>query len=498
MVQRGLDFLRKGNDGRLGGRALVGLAFVKAGAKDGETRVREAIDAATRVSNGEQVGGENYTPGMATLFLSALDAEKYRPELEKLRDLFIARQKPNGGWGYQSSPAGDTSMTQYAALSLWELSEAGIETPVEVWEKLAGWLLRTQDPKGGWGYQGIDPGPDAKPVSQQANPGSELTMAAAGLGSLFICQDHLRLPGAAADVDQDLPTGFQRVAADAAGPGAPRTKAVSVERLHGAQSSGRNWIESHHKYDDVTYTHYYLYGLERYYSFREAGRERGQLAWYNEGVAYLQQSQQPDGSWKSHGDTGALCDTAFAILFLVRSTKKSLSKTGRFGSGLLAGGRGVPQQGGELEMRGGQVSVRALSGPAEEMLRILDDPTNPNYLGAASAIEQLTLPRDPTEKEKLQTKLRELAGGEEPEARLAAVTALGKVRELDNVPVLIYALSDPDTRVVVSARRGLEFISRKVRSFGPEDNASEAAIQAAIERWKAWFRALRPDAEFAE
>ena len=57
-------------------------------------------------------------------------------------------------------------------------------------------------------------------------------------------------------------------------------------------------------------------------------------------------------------------------------------------------------------------------------------------------------------------KIRQLVGNKSPEARLAAVKALGKTRDLDNVETLIYALTDPDPRVVRAANEGLLRIRR--------------------------------------
>jgi hypothetical protein len=57
------------------------------------------------------------------------------------------------------------------------------------------------------------------------------------------------------------------------------------------------------------------------------------------------------------------------------------------------------------------------------------------------------------------------------------------------------ALDDPDWQVVLAADEGLQFIGRKIApSLGekPDDQARTAAVQ----RWKQWYLAVRPDAEF--
>jgi HEAT repeat protein len=83
-------------------------------------------------------------------------------------------------------------------------------------------------------------------------------------------------------------------------------------------------------------------------------------------------------------------------------------------------------------------------------------------------------------------------------ARFAAVKTLARARELENVPALIYALSDPDKRVMLEAREGLRFISRRFYGFGLPDNPSKAQVQTAQDNWKAWYLSIRPDAELLE
>ena len=92
--------------------------------------------------------------------------------------------------------------------------------------------------------------------------------------------------------------------------------------------------------------------------------------------------------------------------------------------------------------------------------------------------------------------MRRLVRAESYEARMVAVKTLSKICNLDNVPILIYALSDPDPRVSREARNGLRFVSRKFEGFGLSDNPSKTDIVAAIEEWKAWYLEIRPDARF--
>ncbi len=79
---------------------------------------------------------------------------------------------------------------------------------------------------------------------------------------------------------------------------------------------------------------------------------------------------------------------------------------------------------------------------------------------------------------------------------MVGVEALARTRSLDNVPTLIYALSDPDPRVAVAARDGLRFTSRKFDGFGLSDNPDAGEAAAVTEKWKQWYLSLRPNAKF--
>jgi len=90
--------------------------------------------------------------------------------------------------------------------------------------------------------------------------------------------------------------------------------------------------------------------------------------------------------------------------------------------------------------------------------------------------------------------LEQLARGGEPRVRLLAVHALGRAGNLDYVATLIYALTDPDRRVVIEARDGLRFVSRRFDGFGPPDDFTDKQRFEAVDAWKDWYRTLRPTA----
>jgi hypothetical protein len=97
-----------------------------------------------------------------------------------------------------------------------------------------------------------------------------------------------------------------------------------------------------------------------------------------------------------------------------------------------------------------------------------------------------------------RARLRALVSSGAYEARLATVRLLGRVRDLDNAPLLIYALTDPDVRVVMEADRGLRFLSRKFEGVGLPAEPKPHSIKDAIAAWKEWYRSIRPSAEFLD
>lgn len=505
LISRAIEFLKsdRATDNRPGGKALIGLALLKNGAGEQDPKVVEAVNAIQGTLGNrnpkELFFSEMYSPGVAAIFLITLDPNRYATEIQCLLDYLQLQQKPHGGWGYPERETGDTSMTQYAVLCSWEASHAGFRVPIESIDRVAAWLLKTQDPSGGYGYQGVV-SDSFMPVTQ-ANVRNSLT--AAGLGSVYICTDMLGLVARAEDRDDGLPSALKEVESREQQRDRQKVKTGLDPRLfRGVQARGTRWMVANYAIDPRQWTHYYLFALERYHSFRELSetgpelrKPAESLKWYDDGVRFLTKTQGEDGSWA--GNVNAAIDTAFSVLFLTRSTKKSIEKARSFGDGTMLGGRGLPKETGRAEVRMGSVVAKPLLGPAEELLAVLEDKEDADYERALELLAELP----PQELETLMggqaAKLRRLAGGEAPQARVAALRALAKTRNLDNVPTLIYALGDANLDVVREARDALRRMSRKPSGFGlPERPTSEADRRAAIAQWKAWYLAVRPDAEF--
>jgi hypothetical protein len=218
------------------------------------------------------------------------------------------------------------------------------------------------------------------------------------------------------------------------------------------------------------------------------GLEEISPRWYNDGYEFLAKGQAADGSWS--GYCGQECDTAFSVLFLLRSTKMSIKA--KLGEGMLLSGRGLPSNLARAKLRDGQLVAEQVHKNVDELLSMVDDDKN------EATLDELA--RDPTQlvvghiDEKSARRLQQLVRGGTPEVRVLSTRAVGRTGNMDYVPTLLYALTDPDSRVVIEARNGLRFISRNFDGFGPPDEFTEQQRFEAIDHWKKWYKSIRPTA----
>ena len=495
MVDRAVKWLETQQDMRLGGKCLIGLACFKAGGGMNHPKVQEALRACQSQLPASADTEYTYSMGLALIFLLETDPKQNRSLAQRFVSEILKNQKPVGGWGYAGNQTGDTSQTQYPALGLWLANTNGIEVPPEAFEKACGWLIRTQDPTGAWGYQGEDSGNLQQRVNQ-----SEIrpALAAAGLGSLYICADVLAPTETkpATSEGPALPAALKPVE-EAKAKRRP-SNAIDVKFIRRAMDDGNQWFVKNYTLES-SYQHYYLYAFERYHSFRELWEKKADPnpKWYNDVVALLQKNQQPDGHWEG-ADTATIA-TSFAVLTLVRSAKKTISKlVGELGDGVLLGGMGLPPNTADLQERNGKLLDKPLAGTLDELLRLLEKADESELVQLAESTATVPLDADVTKRSGQIARLRALVSTGAFEQRLAAVKNLARSRELDSVPLLIFALTDPDPQIVRAADRGLRFISRKLEGVGLPAEPKPAETKAAIAAWKSWYQSVRPRAEFLD
>ena len=483
-VERGVQFLKSHAPGaKVGEAALGALAMLKAEVPPGDPAISACLaKVRARFTSGgysaEQTGGHDiYEAAVVTLALANLEGESRRADLDAAAQYLIAKQNANGSWDYANRTGGDSSITQYAVLGLWEAENGGVAVPPRVWDRAASWYLSAQGSTGAWCYH-----PDERTMET-------LSMTAAGVGSLFICQRQLAPYRRAGEGLSKLLTP---VTAD--GRQLKYDTGLSAEKVRQSTRRGMGWLGSHFTTSGAIIgpsIYYTLYGFERVGAL--ADRETlGRLNWFDQGRQFILGTQRPDGAWSS--SYGEVVNTAWAVLFLTRSTSKTIRKVQNrsLGAGTLQAGRGLPNDMSNLAVAGGRVINRPMSGAIDGMLSVLEDPRATQADAALAGLVVRYRAEGPGVLRPHKDRLRKLATDRDPGVRRLAAWALARTGDLDVAPALIAAVTDADEAVVEVARDGLRLLSRKLEGFGPETPSTAESRREAANRWRAWYSAIRP------
>ena len=506
MVEKGLKYLEKhaasASEHRLGTLALCGMALHKSGRPESNPVIQAAIKECQKRVKSEDFKKRIYSSGvyadmLAAIFLMDLANAQYAPEINEYLKFVVDVQTAGGAWTYNGSNTGDTSQTQYGVLALWTAEQAGYKVSPNVSVKAINWIIRVQDPSGGWPYMGQDNG-----TYQRVPQGeTKLSLTAASLGSAYILSDRLGYKSAAKKQDKkvgELPPQFKliRDEKEVVGGGGP-VAGVDPRALGLCVNDGKTWLDRNVKFPGSSdFNNYYMYALERCMGFRELaeGVEDPEPKWYNDGVDYLKTKVQADGSFTENSSHhGPEVSTAFAVLFLTRSTKKAIAKA-VIRKGSLKGGRGLPGDTSNMKMKNGRVVAAPPAKSFEDLMSMLEDPGDEDAQLIASFPELVQVEGDPAAYAKHVAKLRQMANHESYAVRLIAIRTLARARDLDNVPTLIYGLTDPDWRVIKEARDGLRFVSRKIDGFRLRESSTGIERETIIQQWKEWYRQIRPNA----
>ncbi len=449
----------------------------------------------------EAMGGhDNYDAGCVAMALAAADAQEYQAELNYVSQYIMTKQKETGAWGYEGrGSSGDTSQTQYAVLGLWEAAAAsGLPIPKSVWDRIAQWYIKSQLADGGFEYQ-----------AGEGGHGSH-TMAVASLGSLYICRDHL--PGGKRKNTRGLLMQIQE-GEQAKDPGGFRP-VTTPDAINAAIEKGTGWLQNHFTLDKATgegdagggpWYYYYLYAFERFGTLAGIKQING-VDWYDQGARLIMAKQEKEGHFS--GGYSPNIDTAFAILFLIRSTKISEKiHHKRIGRGTLVSGRGLPQNLADLEQTNSGFKPKALRGSTGLLLDKLET-GKPEELEAA-ALGLIRQRYEEREKwtaigdkgDKLKKAYERGVKLKSPEVIKFAMKALAETGDYRVVPILIDGMYyEDDAEVQIEARKALCLISRKFNGFGtiyPEE-ATKEEWEGEIARWKDWYRKVRPESSFED
>ena len=318
---------------RLGHTALMTLACLKGGITIRDPQIRKAF-AWMRT----QKLTKTYDVGVLLMAIHALYSptdEKQVVEIDKyghrkikdpcLTDMskedrawmkkcvaFLLEHQEGGHWRYPENGV-DTSNTQYALLGLWAASRCGFKIPSKVWMDSLEWLMKSQERQGRSvkllvnevrGEYRITWTENARARGFRYIPGSSSpvtgAMTTAGMAGMAICQDEL---WSSRKFTPKLRAASRRAIRDSL---AWMQDNFDVTRNPGEPGGGWHY--------------YYLYGMERAGILARA-RFMGKYDWYKDGADFLLQAQRSDGAWYQQDDPQI--DTAFAILFLKRSTSRT-------------------------------------------------------------------------------------------------------------------------------------------------------------------------------
>jgi len=510
MVAQGVKYLKSASPTsggqQVGLTALQGLGLIKAGVSKTDPAVVKCAQVVAKAANGKRdpnnldsMWSSSYSVCVAIIFLCELDRNQYRNQIEFFKGRLLGRQSVVGAVSYEDDPIGDVSQTQYAALAFWELDHHGFDVPTANIVRMLQWFLTVQNKDGSWGYK-ISVSPAQLMKGRVGGGKVTRALAAGGTGSCYILADMLRLPSSKGaekkgkkrvEIPPPLKLPNRVEKSDA-----PRVSFPAAP-LAAAQRDGSAWL--HNKdftmFPEEHHPIYYMYGYERYAAFRDKalGKNEPEPKWYNLGVDLLAKKQSPGGEWNDDA-AGGLAGTAFALMFLTRSTRKTVG-TSAFSEGELRGGRGLPGDTSRVVFRNGRVEAVPVAKSFTDLMGILDDPTGDELAMIAALPDATEIKHDKAAYARNAARLRRMAEHEKYEVRVVAVRALARARDIENVPTLIYALSDPDWNVIKEARDGLRFVSRKFDGFGMKQGMSKEEIGSITEKWRRWFLSVRPDAE---
>ncbi len=315
---------------RPGTTALMTLAVLKGGIKGSDLSVRKAFDWLRR-----QEVKRTYDAGVLLMALHARyspldgdeEAEYDKYGARKLKDpcqdampkedrewmerlvRYLLEHESGGHWRYPHDGT-DLSNTQYALLGLWAAARCGIKVPRALWERCLAWLLSVQEARGrpvklhvnevrgNYRMVWLE---DAQARGFRYMPNYPVTgaMTTAGLAGLVICRDEL---WGSREFTPEQRTRTRRAIRDALG---WMQDAFDVTKNPGEPQGGWHF--------------YYLYGMERA-GVLSRFRFMGTHDWYLEGAEWLLGQQGSSGRWEREH---TVLDTAFAVLFLKRSSQRA-------------------------------------------------------------------------------------------------------------------------------------------------------------------------------
>ena len=501
--------------------SLAATAYLKSGGDKSNPFIKQLIqEIFDKQKSGTYVPIEHhhYEAGVDLMLLEAVDAEAFRPQMQLIVKYLLEKQQSNGSWYYPyglEPDCGDTSITQYAVMGLWAAVRSNIEIPTETFEKIARWHISKQKGDGGFSYHPFEQKVGPIPDYNKAIP----SMTTAGTSSLLIVR---RILFGNAEQDAEVrPTASKRrfgvlerfsEGKLSSANGAVEVKLASIDK---SLKQSVRWMTAdfanRQKRTEVFFT-YRMYSIERVAALLDVATF-GDYDWYEEGSNDLLLRQLADGSWDELAKPVAA--TSMALMFLSRATTTIVSpgrKISMVGSGLQAGGRGLPENLDSVEMKDGSITQRKIVGAVDNLLLELERSSDAKVADIQAADVETVQLEKPEDLIGQVDRLRRLAKDTRIEVRRTALWALGRSQQISAVPILISALRDADLSVVREASLGLCILPRLPEGSGkpidPTEDAQLGLSESAtveqrhqvitkwqndsIRNWTEWYQKNRP------
>ena len=314
---------------------------------------------------------------------------------------------------------------------------------------------------------------------------------AAGVGSLLLCERELAAHSHGAESLSPMLTRLTGEERDR-----NYKRAVTHGQIERGVRMGLEWLNARFDPSNTSLfgitTYYSMYGIERIWAFADR-QTLGNSDIFDRARDFILSSQGADGSWDCQGMAREL-NTVWALLFLTRSTMKSIQRVARqrLGGGTLIGGRYLPPDLTTVTVAAGKIVSRPMNGAAEEMIRALEDNRTRAADQAVMGLVTRYHQEGPDVLRPYKDRFRRMLSSRDPGLREVAAWALGRTGDLDVVPDLIGALTDREESVVVAARTGLQLLSRKIDGYGPTNPSSADERKKAAETWQHWYELIRP------
>jgi HEAT repeats len=509
-----------------------------------------------------------YESAVDLMALEAADPIENKEVITAIAKFIMTNQKDHGGWYYLAKhhrdQGGDTSITQYAILGLWAADRAGVKIPRKVWNGVVKFHLNTQRSDGAFSYhpgsvrsanlnmtiggianlhiarrflypnsgelklpetmtksiyekkksikEGDKAGEKTRPeLPRRKLPGpiKELLKRETVIAQFSIEQDEEERLAEIKKEQEEKKKKEETENLKIQKSEKTASTSNSLSNIDSAIKKALDWVSINYTPKGKAHNFYFHYSIERMSALADIEEIAGKN-WYQEEAKILMETQNPKGGWTA--GYRASSSTSFALLFLTRSTRKLLKggkkRSRLFGKGILAGGRGLPDNLSDVQEEKGEVKKEKMEGPLNDLLSALENPESLKVEAVQNTIIEKFQIGNREELIGQIDRLLKLLKNPRAEVRRTVLWALGRTGDMRVVPKVIEALNDNDLDVVVEARNALCWISHRPNGFGMtahpleghedvQDDAQKETLikewkENSFEKWTKWYRKVRP------